>query len=183
MEARLLNLACNHCGASLDVPEGTRFLTCSYCSSKLQIEHSGGAWYTSVLDQIQKNTEAVANDLDTVKLQDELEILDREMDMTCERYLSRDAKGKLRDPVLSVLVGLTVFSASMFICNNELGSLALAFEISTIMMLVGGGIFWICVHEARTLSLLYYCIGYLIRRRRILKRSAKNLRARDSAGL
>ena len=42
MAGKLLNLSCNHCGAPLQVPEETKYLTCTYCSSRLQVEHSGG---------------------------------------------------------------------------------------------------------------------------------------------
>jgi Flp pilus assembly protein TadB len=74
----LLSLACGHCGAPLEVPDGTRFVTCGYCSSKLEVHRSGGAIYTEVLEALQKRTEEIADDVEILKLQNELERIDRE---------------------------------------------------------------------------------------------------------
>jgi len=73
-----LALKCNNCGANLSVPPDTRYLTCSYCHSQLQVHASGGAAYTEVLDRIDARTEHIAADVETIKLQNELEQLDRE---------------------------------------------------------------------------------------------------------
>lgn len=116
METKVLSLSCNHCGASLDVPEGTRFLTCSYCSSKLQIEHSGGSYYTSVLEQMQKHAEAVASDLETIKLQNELERVDREWALQRDTFLVHRKGGIVAEPdqglpaLKAILVVMTVIT-------------------------------------------------------------------------
>jgi hypothetical protein len=73
-----LSVTCNHCGAPLEVPADTRFVTCQYCGARLEIHRSGGAAYTQVLEAIDQRTRQIADDVDTIKLQNELERLDRE---------------------------------------------------------------------------------------------------------
>ena len=94
----LLSLACGHCGAPLEVPDGTRFVTCGYCSSKLEVHRSGGAIYTEVLEALQKRTEEIAGDVEILKLQNELERIDREWQSTRESCMIRGKDGGLSEP-------------------------------------------------------------------------------------
>jgi F0F1-type ATP synthase assembly protein I len=94
----LLSLACGHCGAPLEVPDGTRFVTCGYCSSKLEVHRSGGAIYTEVLESLQKRTEEIAGDVEILKLQNELERIDREWQSTRESCMIRGKDGGLSEP-------------------------------------------------------------------------------------
>ena len=58
-----LALNCNNCGAPLSVPDGVRFLTCSFCQSQLEVVQEGNAAFTKVLEQLQERTEQVATDV------------------------------------------------------------------------------------------------------------------------
>jgi hypothetical protein len=95
---RLISLTCNHCGAPLEVPANTRFVTCAYCSARLQIHRSGNAVYSEVLDEIDKRTERMADDLETIKLQNDLEALDRQWIMAREDFKVRGRDGEYRVP-------------------------------------------------------------------------------------
>jgi LSD1 subclass zinc finger protein len=92
------SVVCNHCGAALDVPPGTRFVTCSYCGRKLQIHHTGSAIYTEVLDSIDQRTQQMAADIQDLKRQNELEALDREWTQQREQYLVRSRHGNTSEP-------------------------------------------------------------------------------------
>lgn len=94
----VLSLTCNHCGAPLSVPEGTRFVTCQFCSSQLEIHQSGNAIYTEVLQAIDKRTAEMAADLGTIKRQNELEQLDREWERTRADLLIRGKNGETSVP-------------------------------------------------------------------------------------
>ena len=74
---KILALTCNHCGAPLEVPAKTRFLTCTFCSSQLEVHRSGNAAYTEVLKALQEQAEQVADDVETLKLKRDLDELDR----------------------------------------------------------------------------------------------------------
>lgn len=93
-----LNVSCNQCGAPLEVPRGTRFLTCNYCSARLEVHQSESASYTSVLEAIQEQTNRMAQDLGAIRLQHELEQLDRQWALEREQYLSRRKDGTTSEP-------------------------------------------------------------------------------------
>jgi LSD1 subclass zinc finger protein len=103
----LVSLVCGHCGAPLEVPEGTRYVTCGYCSSKLEVHRSGGAIYTEVLEALQRRTEEIADDVEILKLQNELERIDREWQIEREKRLVHGKHGT-REPSVagSVLLGI-----------------------------------------------------------------------------
>jgi DNA-directed RNA polymerase subunit RPC12/RpoP len=88
-------LTCHHCGASLEVPEGTRFLTCQACSSRLEVQHTETAAATQVLDQ---PAAAKTPFIDEISRQDELLRLDRLWEREREEYLIRGKFGQTRIP-------------------------------------------------------------------------------------
>lgn len=90
---QVLSVTCNHCGAPLEVPPSARFVTCRYCNSRLAVHQSGGAAYTEVLEQIDARTQQIASDVETIKLQNELEQLDREWMVDQQNFLERDSEG------------------------------------------------------------------------------------------
>jgi DNA-directed RNA polymerase subunit RPC12/RpoP len=112
----LLSLACGHCGAPLEVPAGTRYVTCGYCSSKLEVHRSGGAIYTEVLEALQKRTEEIADDVEILKLQNELERLDREWQTDRESCMTRGKDGSLSEPspIAGTIMGLVVIGIGIF---------------------------------------------------------------------
>jgi hypothetical protein len=109
---KTINLTCNHCGAPLEVAEGTNFVTCRFCSSRLAVEHSESAFYTRVVEAIEQQTNALSQDLETIKLQNEIERLDREWQMQREQLCHRGKDGQLREPtVVATIVGSVLLSA------------------------------------------------------------------------
>ncbi|HEY3324081.1 MAG TPA: hypothetical protein VGP72_26750 [Planctomycetota bacterium] len=98
MAVELLSLSCNHCGAPLQAPPEARYLTCAHCNARLAVQRSGSAYYTSVLEKIEKNTEEAVEDLGIIRRQNDLERLDREWAMKRETYLVRGKDGSTREP-------------------------------------------------------------------------------------
>jgi hypothetical protein len=97
----VINLTCNHCGAPLEVAEQTKFATCRFCSSRLAIEHSESAFYTRVLEALENHTTALSQDLETIKIQNEIERLDREWEMQREPLCRRTKSGQIAEPSVS----------------------------------------------------------------------------------
>lgn len=95
---RIQSVSCNHCGAPLDVSPKTRYATCAFCGSRLEIHRSGNAVYSEVLEQVAARTEQIADDVETIKLQNELERLDREWAMGREHYMIRGKNGEYNVP-------------------------------------------------------------------------------------
>lgn len=95
---KLIALNCNHCGAPLEVREKTRFATCAFCNVKLQVHHEGNAVFSEVLEAVQERTEQIADDVARLKLNSELERLDRQWQQQQERLQIRGKDGRLSVP-------------------------------------------------------------------------------------
>ena len=89
-EAEITSVACNHCGAPLEISPTTNFVTCSYCGYKLQVHRSASSVYTEVLQSIDQRTARIEEDLDQIKRQNEIERLDREWSMRRGEMLVQD---------------------------------------------------------------------------------------------
>lgn len=73
-----ISVRCNHCGAPLDVGTQTRFVTCQFCNSQLEIKRTDSSVFTEEVEKIARNTDKMAENLEAIKLQNEIERLDRE---------------------------------------------------------------------------------------------------------
>ena len=74
-----LSVRCNHCGAPLQVAEKTRFVTCQFCQSSLEVKRTDSSVFTEEVAKIAENTGKMAESLEVITLQNEIEKLDREM--------------------------------------------------------------------------------------------------------
>ena len=90
----VVSVSCNHCGAPLEVAESTRFVTCRHCGSRLKIEHGQGAAYTEVLEELQATQREMADDIETLRLQNELERVDREWSDEQRSFETTDKHGR-----------------------------------------------------------------------------------------
>jgi len=108
---KTLTLTCNQCGEPLEVPEGTRFLTCTACSSQLEVHRSGSTAYTEVLEATE-----------TAKLELELEKLDREWMEEKERHGSVGTLRLLQHvTLLAMIVGLVLAGYGVAVDMKHLG--------------------------------------------------------------
>jgi hypothetical protein len=82
----------------LEVPAKTRFVTCNYCNARLEIHQSGSTIYSEVLESIDTRTEKIADDLETIKMQNDLEQLDRQWSMNLQDYQVRGRDGHYSIP-------------------------------------------------------------------------------------
>ena len=73
-----LSVRCNHCGAPLQVSDTTRFVTCQFCQSSLEVKRTDSSIFTEEVAKIAENTGKMAESLEVLTLQNEIERLDRE---------------------------------------------------------------------------------------------------------
>ncbi|PKN45903.1 MAG: hypothetical protein CVU59_07665 [Deltaproteobacteria bacterium HGW-Deltaproteobacteria-17] len=92
-DLKMLTLSCNECGAPIDVPERTNFFTCNFCGSRLSVQRTEGASYTETLEALDRKTETLAREVEVLKLQNELERVDREWQEELKQYMVRDNNG------------------------------------------------------------------------------------------
>jgi hypothetical protein len=106
-----LTLTCNQCGASLEVPEETRFLTCTACSYRLEVHRSDDAAYTEVLEVT-----------DSAKLELELERLKADRVTEKERHGSVGTLSLLQHgTLLAMIVGLVLAGYGVAVDMQHLG--------------------------------------------------------------
>lgn len=107
---KLLAVTCDHCGAPLEVPVRTRYVTCAYCDTRLQVHQTRSAAYTEVLETVARRTEEIADRVERIELQNQLERLDREWTMHREQYMTRGKDGRLSVPNRFAGVAIAVFA-------------------------------------------------------------------------
>ena len=90
----LESITCNHCGAPLEASTSTNFITCNHCGRQLVIRRTGGATYTEQLEEIDRRTERMAEQLDTLAQETELSRLDREWEQEREQYMMTGKHGR-----------------------------------------------------------------------------------------
>lgn len=73
-------LSCGQCGAPLDVPESVRFVTCAFCSTRLELVHEGNAHYTVALANLGEKVADLAGEVKLQRLLHELDQIDRDWD-------------------------------------------------------------------------------------------------------
>lgn len=73
-----ISVRCNHCGAPLKVGGKARFVTCQFCNCELEVKRTDSAVFTEEIVRIAEKTERMAESLEVIKLQNEIERMDRE---------------------------------------------------------------------------------------------------------
>lgn len=140
---KVLNIACNNCGGPLEVPRKVRYLTCSFCDSRLEVQKSGSAYYTNVLEAVQD----IRHDVETLKLQNQLSQIDRKWDQERSTMMVRGQHGHSSIPsqfgaiafmILPIIFLGLVFS---FIPMSELGGSSGIFFVLPVVVAVALG-FW-----------------------------------------
>ncbi|MCA8991687.1 MAG: hypothetical protein KDA69_09240 [Planctomycetaceae bacterium] len=99
-----LPLNCNNCGAPLPVPESTRYLTCQFCHTQLEVVRDGNAAFTKVLDALQERTEQISADVRRLELKNELLTLEHNWDRESERLKLRNKHGGTYEPSAALAV-------------------------------------------------------------------------------
>ncbi len=109
-------LCCQGCGADLEVDEGIRFVNCNYCGARLEIVRDATTTHSRLLDQIEKRTGEMAKDLKVIRLQNDLEQLDREWEQNRARYLVKNKNGHVSEPspIGAVVGGVVVIGFGIF---------------------------------------------------------------------
>lgn len=115
------SLACNNCGAPLNVPESANFVTCAHCGSGLAVRRDPSVHYTEALDRIEQHTGRISEDIQVIRLQNDLEQLDRDWERRRRRYYIRLRDGRYIAPTMGyvitsilITVGVALFTIVWF---------------------------------------------------------------------
>lgn len=108
-------VCCQGCGADLEVDESIRFVTCNFCGSRLEIVHDPTTTHSRLLEEIGEKTERISEDLKVIRLQNDLEQLDREWAQERETYMTTNKDGSRSKPSAagSVVGGIVAGGAGL----------------------------------------------------------------------
>lgn len=108
---KLVPVCCQNCGASLEIGESTRFVTCTYCLSRLTIQHTGAAIFTELLGEIAQKTDRIASEMASLRIQTKIQQLERDWLLEREGMLNRSKDGTTSEPdeLAAWITGLAIF--------------------------------------------------------------------------
>ena len=87
---RFVDSRCIHCGATLRVAQDAAHICCQYCKAELIVVREGAAVTTQMLGEMNEN---LGQKLDVLRVQNELERLDREWTLQRESYMVSGQNG------------------------------------------------------------------------------------------
>jgi len=127
-------LSCNNCGALLDVPAVSNFVTCAQCGSRLAVRRERSVHNTETIEQSDKPEEEFGWRRATVDFDRELEKLRREWREERREYWVRSKGGILVEPTTGYVVsqitwcvGMVALTIIWFIIASPSGAPALFF--------------------------------------------------------
>jgi hypothetical protein len=82
----------------LDFPEGVRFLTCKYCSSKLEVVETETTLHTKLLEKMVERGRVLEGQLRVMQIQSDIDKLDRNWQILKESYTSYGRYGRASLP-------------------------------------------------------------------------------------
>lgn len=91
---KITKVCCQGCGADLEVDEDIRFVNCNYCGAKLEIVHDRTTTHSRVLEKLERRSDEMAEDLRVIRLQNDLEKLDREWDRELQGLMVTGKNGE-----------------------------------------------------------------------------------------
>lgn len=114
---RFVDSRCIHCGANFRIANDATHVCCQYCNSELHVIHDGDRAITELVREMQQG---LGQKLEVLRVQNELERLDREWTLERENYMVTQKGGGRSVPsaTLSIVggvigVGFTIFWISM----------------------------------------------------------------------
>ena len=111
-----IKLSCNQCGGPLVVEGETRFVTCRFCESQLEVVREGNAAFTRELEELRKTTDTLADEVEELKLRNELLHLEQRWDRKSEQLMVTGKNGEKFVPTetQAVLMGVIGGAVSLF---------------------------------------------------------------------
>lgn len=128
-------IACNQCGAPLQVPDAAQFVTCNHCGASLAVRREESVTYTEVLSQLSQQTANLAEQVAQLRYQNAVDQVDRRWEKEREKLLVRTKDGTTYEPSSTVALvggGAMAVLGIILTAGTTFGSMGL--------WLVGGGI-------------------------------------------
>ncbi|MEZ5939913.1 MAG: hypothetical protein R3C18_00890 [Planctomycetaceae bacterium] len=119
---KTLPLNCNNCGAPLPVPDSTRYLTCQYCDTRLEVVRKGNAAFTKVLGELQERTDQISSEVRRLQLENELLKVEQSWERESRELGFQGQNGRASGPTVTggaVFIILAVTTAAFLLFTGE----------------------------------------------------------------
>ncbi len=145
-------IACNACGAPLQVLSSTQFALCNHCGSQLRIERTESTTFTTILDRLTTKTEELSDRLDSLTSHNEVAELDRDWEVERKKYLIVGRHGSTFVPtkiesIFTALIAVTIGAvwttfaslvALLMVSSSLLALPVIIFPVVGLLILVSG---------------------------------------------
>jgi hypothetical protein len=166
---QITKVCCQGCGANLEVDESIRFVTCNYCHARLEVVHDTSTTHTKLLEELDQRTESMAREIKVLKLENELERLDREWESVRQSKMIHSKNGSVSEPdsasatgagimVIVLGVGWMIFAASVGAGPSPIFGL----------LFIGGGIYVMISGNAKASEFQSLRSRYQMRRGKLI---------------
>lgn len=138
-------IACNNCGAALEVAADTNFVTCTHCGSRLAVRRTASSRFTELLGKLDAKTDAMAGHLASLAREAEVERIDREWELERDGFGPRHP-GRVRTQprVVPLVAGSIAAGFGLFWLDGAIAigapNVFVFFGVLFIAMSIAGGI-------------------------------------------
>jgi DNA-directed RNA polymerase subunit RPC12/RpoP len=135
------SIACNHCGAPLQIPGNANYVTCNHCGSNLAVRRTASVVFTETIDKLSATTEQLASQVARLERNQRLDSLDRHWQAQQKQYLVTDSKGRqhLPNETMAIIGGVMAIVFGFF-WTAFAYSLSPAFSIFGVLFIVFGAV-------------------------------------------
>lgn len=144
MSVKLSRIACQQCGANLEIAADVRFVTCRYCSSNLEVVHETSVSFTKQLDELSKRTAGVEHEVRILRLGREIDQLDEQWEAFRQAVSMKTKDGSLVEPDspgAKVVPFLIMVVAAVFLGSIGVSNEAPAMFLVVLAVILMGGVF------------------------------------------
>lgn len=136
------SVQCNNCGAPLELPESARFATCRHCGAQLAVHRSTAAVTTEVLERVAAQVDRVADEVQQLRIQNELQRLDMNWERERQKLFVRTKNGPAREPTeASGIVVMVIACVMALVFGGVAASNGFGAGIVGAVLMALGGVF------------------------------------------
>lgn len=88
---KVITLSCNQCGAPLEVSKRAQYVTCNFCTARLQIKHEDGSSWTEEVEELR-------SEVKNLKTREAVREYDQRWVEARKQYMNRNKKGEYSAP-------------------------------------------------------------------------------------
>lgn len=138
---RIESLACDNCGAPLEVPEQANYVRCNHCDSQLAVHRGASVSYTELVDKIVQRADRLTDEVARLGYENELARIDRDWDRERESLMFTDKNGRRHEPSMAgAMIGAVIAGVIGIVATASAGPFGLIFLLIAV---IAGVVGWV----------------------------------------